>query len=440
MRNFNWQYFLVIVLGALMLCSLAFFNKFPLLYPDTAAYITSGFKGIVPNDRPIFYGLFLRHISLNENLWLVVFAQSLILSYLVFLFTTSVLKRSLTTYIGVLAILTVTTGVTLPAGQLVPDIFTPILLLAMGLVLFANLSIKHLVAVAIIIVVSILVHFSNVALGLVLLAFCWLLVWRRHVSLRHAWVVSSAVGLAMILIPSIHALFGGGFTYVKAGYLFRFNRLVELGVVDEYLRHNCDENQYVMCQYKDSIPTDFLWDPKSPLTKLGGWGKREEVYTTLIRDIQLSPKYWPKIALGSLFGGLQQFFNFEVYDARPINGPMVTDRIRRHFRHQYRASITSYQESQFERLEPKLKFLTNVSFVMCWLAFVALTLTFLYGSKEWKWVIGFVLFGILANAFITGTFSTVVPRYQNRIIWLAPFLIYAIYWPDWSRLNNLFQR
>ncbi len=75
----------LIIFGALLLCFRAFQNHYPLLYSDTGTYIRSGFLGTVPLDRPIIYGLFLRHISLSVTPWLVIFTQGLLISILMYL-------------------------------------------------------------------------------------------------------------------------------------------------------------------------------------------------------------------------------------------------------------------------------------------------------------------------------------------------------------------
>ena len=51
--------------------------------------------------------------------------------------------------------------------------------------------------------------------------------------------------------------------------------------------------------------------------------------------------------------------------------------------------------------------------------FLCLALLFFpsLGGK-YNWIILFILGGMLANAFFCGTFSTVLPRYQTRVMWM----------------------
>ena len=75
----------LILLGSIVMLRLAFYNSFPFVYPDTGTYIRSGYELILPIDRPIFYGLFIRLLSFSTTLWNVVIFQSLITAYLIYL-------------------------------------------------------------------------------------------------------------------------------------------------------------------------------------------------------------------------------------------------------------------------------------------------------------------------------------------------------------------
>lgn len=85
MKN-TYKSLIFVFLSALFLLTDAFYNGFPIVYSDTSTYIVSGFELETPFDRPITYGLFIRLFSFNGlSLWLVIFFQAFILSYLIFL-------------------------------------------------------------------------------------------------------------------------------------------------------------------------------------------------------------------------------------------------------------------------------------------------------------------------------------------------------------------
>ena len=67
-----YQNIVVVFIAALFLSIYAFYNAFPLIFPDSMGYISHGFNNTIPENRPVFYSLFVRHISLNETLWLLI--------------------------------------------------------------------------------------------------------------------------------------------------------------------------------------------------------------------------------------------------------------------------------------------------------------------------------------------------------------------------------
>jgi len=71
-----------LLLGSLVLLYGGLYNGFPLVTYDTGTYLGSGMSGVVPDDRPITYGLFTRLAGLNFSLWFVIFFQCLVLAEL----------------------------------------------------------------------------------------------------------------------------------------------------------------------------------------------------------------------------------------------------------------------------------------------------------------------------------------------------------------------
>src|SRR5688572_24330600 len=163
-----------ILLGALFLMSAAFYNGFPIVYSDTSTYLASGFEIETPVDRPITYGLFIRAASLNGfSLWLVIFFQTLILSYLIFQVCKLIFgeKRFLSFGLITLLLLSVLTGVSWTTSQVMPDIFTPVALLCMLLVLFGKHKKFASILLYSVFFLSVAMHMSHLILFSLLLGF-----------------------------------------------------------------------------------------------------------------------------------------------------------------------------------------------------------------------------------------------------------------------------
>ncbi|MDP3929784.1 MAG: hypothetical protein Q8R57_12235, partial [Bacteroidota bacterium] len=141
------QTIVVILLASASMLLPAFFNGFPLLYSDTGAYIASGFEGKVPLDRPITYGLFLRHASLAHSLWFVVLAQSIIVSALLWVVFTHFLgsgKRAAIWFLALVFGLNLISSLPWISGMLMADIFTPISFLLLYILMFQTPTKKWL--------------------------------------------------------------------------------------------------------------------------------------------------------------------------------------------------------------------------------------------------------------------------------------------------------
>src|ERR1700722_3349962 len=127
-----------LIFSSLLLLIPAFYNGYPLVNPDTATYLASGFKPETPFDRPITYGLLIRLFSLNGlSLWLLVFAQAYIVSWLLFKVFRNlagdgpyILKVLLTIFI-----LSVFSSLSWIVSQVQPDVFTSIAFLCSILIL-----------------------------------------------------------------------------------------------------------------------------------------------------------------------------------------------------------------------------------------------------------------------------------------------------------------
>ena len=187
MKNyFKWNFIinvLLVVFEVLLLMYPAILNGYPFLYSDSASYIVSGHDGSVPIDRPIFYGLFVRHISMSFSLWFVVIAQALIVATMINYTFDLFLKPGSGTRYSFLTILILTAFTGLPnyISQIMPDLFTGVMIWMTVLLLFSE-SKKSTYVLGTGVVFAAVVHNSNmmtIALLLVATLFIYL-IFRIH--------------------------------------------------------------------------------------------------------------------------------------------------------------------------------------------------------------------------------------------------------------------
>jgi hypothetical protein len=405
-----------------------------LVYSDTGTYIGSGFSLKLPGDRPIFYGLFIRHVSLLTSLWLVIWVQGILLALVVFYYFKylSGTTRYRFYYLLYIFLITFFTAASVNVSQLIPDIFTPISILSLGLLLFADMKKRDLVITTILLFYSIAVHNSHIYLNsLLLIVFTVIFIFRRFreelkaFSLKlkriiYAWIVIIST---YFIVCSVNATLGGGFEYSRGGHVFLMDRLIEMGLMDVYLHDNCDKYHYKLCEFKDKTIWDFLWDYRnSPLYKYGnGWTSPQvkEEYNAIFKDLFTTPKYCHLFIVKSIESTAKQFFHFGTGDV-PVQGEGTAPyfAIAGHYPlslKEYMAARQRLNTLNFGKIAVIQNILFGISLFLCigFLLFPRL-------AGKFKWIILFILLGLVINAFVCGSFAIVVERFQTRVIWLLP--------------------
>jgi len=117
----------------------AIYNGYPLVYSDTGTYISSGFSGVVPVDRPIIYGWFVRYMSLSHSLWFVLLAQAVTVFFEIYMVARRFISGN-TVFIAMLitCILSFTTGLSNYTSQIMPDIFSALSIMGFAVILTAE--------------------------------------------------------------------------------------------------------------------------------------------------------------------------------------------------------------------------------------------------------------------------------------------------------------
>ncbi|MCR9171150.1 MAG: hypothetical protein NXI10_01565 [bacterium] len=442
----------IIFLATIASCYVAFYNNFPLVYSDTGTYLDSGFKGIVPPDRPIFYGLFMRHVSLAETLWLVVLAQAWLTCWLLHrvlgIFIKGIQRN--VALIGIIVLITLTTGYSYNVSILLPDIFATIGFLCLLVLLYSKeLNKLQIVFVSVIFVFSISMHNSNLPIYFLLFAGLGIhLLWRRRkkkeVQMNPFRLVlaSGLFGLTLLLIPAVNYSYDGEFRYSKGSHVFLFNHMIEIGAVKLYLEDNCDKNDYAICQYKDELNWNFMWDYYGPLYKTGGWEKNKEDFDAINRGIMTTPKYWPLLIQKTATYTTKQFFRFETkLQTVEINGPphLQMERYLPNSTREYLASKQlkkEYDLFMLNRVEGVIVFL---SIIICLLALI-LDRRFKLLHRGLKALISISLVYGAINAMVCANLSTVDDRYQNRWVWLLVVFTVLVFIDLYSKRSEIVEQ
>jgi hypothetical protein len=429
-----------VFLAAVISCYIGFMNGYPLIYPDTGTYIYSGFNNLYFVDRPIFYGFFLRHISLAVSPLLVIFAQALIVCHLISL-TTSMffegLKKNIV-FLGSVLFLTFTTGYSYTVSILIPDIFTAVSLLCLiNLLLNNGLTKPQTIIISILFVFSLCTHFSNILILLLLFIgifalWGWKKLRKEHFSFKVKKILLSFFLFVscFVLIPSVNYGIAGKFKITEGGHVFMVQHLLDVGILEDYLNVACKDKNYRICEYKDKLGWDFIWDSESPLKKTGGWEVNRQEYQRIIGEILSTPEYQVWLFRKGIEYSFKQFFTFRVTVAPPqLERSPPFGQIKWRFKDTYREYISSSQN----RNELDLRFVNNLQTIVILVSltffFIVFSVIFFrkYLSIELKYSVVLMFSGILLNAILCSNLSTIDPRYECRVIWLLPlFTIIAV--------------
>ncbi|WP_188812609.1 hypothetical protein [Hymenobacter cavernae] len=426
-----------LLLSGLVLISAGLYNGYPLVTPDTGTYIDSALSFNVPDDRPITYGLFILVTGFKKTLWFVTFFQSLLLAWLLLRYVEVFVPRFTHPFwrVALVALTAWTTGVSWYSSQLMPDIFTPIGLLALGLVLIRRQQSKIEVGLLLAIVLaSEMMHNSNMlTYTLVILGFGGIALATRLFGKQlvrwTTWLLTTVVVLSgWLTLPAIHAHFGGEFTISRASHAFLVARLVEAGVIDKFLNENCGPaNSYTLCPFRDKLPNDaigFIWDGNGPLSKAGGWNAVREEYNLIIRQILTSPSYYPYLLSDGIQSTLRQLTHIGHGDglqpSREDSNPYRSvQRFAPYELKKYMNSLQNRGQLSFTTLNERVYGAHLWALVALGVLLTTpLRLRLAPATIPMVVVLGL---GIVCNAFVTGALANVLDRLQGRISWLLPF-------------------
>ncbi len=426
-NQLHWPWILV---AALILGYWCWFNGYPFFFPDTGAYMKGGFSGVPGSSRPLTYGLFLRHTSLKDSLLWVVYAQGIMAA----IFLSQWLKQfspklSPGIFVGTAIFLTYCTHASFYVSFLLADCFTPIFYGCIILLLTVKMSRWQLVGICLLGWVSMMMHYSHLMVGLVMAA---LMALGMALPKVRAWMSWKRIGLICLLTAAgwggilvMHRIGGGQWTMMQASHVYSISRLHEVGILKQYLDKACPEGKnWSLCQYRDSLPENLLWDTKkSPIYLTGGWDATKEEYNAILKDIAKQPKLIKRMVIESLNGTVKQFFYFKtekLFDN--AKGDMLYRQVDKYYPNEVQAFQFSHQNGLQELLP--IDGLNQRQLFFFLLALLVATL--LASSEKWKQSVPvefrraffLVLILLVINAFVSSTFSTIVARYQGRVVWL----------------------
>lgn len=437
--------FVYILFSSLILCIPALYNNFPFIYADTGTYLMSGFTDHVSAIRPATYGIFIRHISLNESFWLVILCQAIIVSWVIRQFIIRFFSE-ISDWIILLfiAILTAATTIGITVGMLMPDFATSILILTTIIILFSSGKLTvNLAITCFLLYLSITFHHSHFYILVLILIFIlfYKLVLRKSVAAFTYKRLAMVIGIGLLgyfSIPTIHYFKDGQFKSSTATNIFLMGRFNQMGLLKPFLDDQCKHQNYSVCEFKDKLPKDFLWSPESPIRKHGHWMHANPLYRQPVIDFLTTPFYLKRFCIKTFETIAQQLVCFNSVELHSLNGDKWLIRLfKTHMPDSVPALETSRQNSKLWNSS-----ITNlIQMVLVFSS--ALFLIYLVFFQErfvlpdiYNHLIFIIAAALISNATICSGISMIAHRFQTRIIWLLPLLAGCLFYWIWVRNKN----
>lgn len=418
----------------LALMGAALWNGFPLIFPDTGGYFTRPIEGTLDMGRSALYGLFL-YIGIPFAFWPAVLVQCALTAWLIVLtLRAHDLGDRPWLAFGIVLALCAATGLPWFAGQLMPDIFFPLAVLALYLLVFHHDSLNRVERAGLVAVIAFAMASHMAALGVcagVLIALALLRrLWPQALPPLRAGLAALAIASGIALALLSNAAITGNVAFTPGGANFLFGRLIEDGIVARYVEDECPDPALRICAYRHDLPDnadDWLWGPGTAFYKLGGdKGFRDEAREIIADTLTLYPA---EHLLAAVEGTLRQFVTFKTEVAPPAHNAPAIAAFRDHTPQWFGALMGARQQSA----PPNVAVLNMIHWPVAAASLIALVVLLAFRRRlgvtpSATALIATVLLALAANAAVCGIFSHPVDRYQSRLIMLAPFAVAVVWW------------
>jgi hypothetical protein len=422
-------------MSACLLLSVAFYNGYPTVYPDTGGYLYTGAFGI-----PLFpfrspgYGVFAMLTSWRVSSWFAVGAQAILVVVVLYESCKYLIGGDSRfrdhCLLGIAAFLAAFSSLPWETSLLMPDVFAGVVFLSLFLLAFnTRMNWVERIGLAAISAAGVGGHVSLLPIASLFVAALLIARWRGW-TLRDTLSTKSV--LPWLVVPllaagvwnaNLNRQLGLGFKLSPSGNDFLLGRLLNDGLAADYLHKNCPRKPFVACRYVGNLPKtpeQFLfWHPMLREMDAGGNEVREIVGGTLAA-------YPLRFAWNSARHTLRQLVQFKTGDevrdlalhAPNSNGLVIAMVFPR--------DIGAYAGSKLIQggLITLTKIVARVDTGAFWLsALVCGIVAFSRRDQKWNSFFYSALIFLFLNAAVCASLAGVYDRYQARVAWLVPLCL-----------------
>ena len=410
----------------LMLVLPALWNGYPLLQYDTGGYLARWYEGYLVPSRSTVFGLYL-HFGQGSSFWINLGIQALATLWILQLALRvfGLLRPWRLAAISVALILT--TALPWLASTLLTDIFTGLSVLALFILVVHGRRISTIEKCSLFAFTAFAAATHSATLA-VLLGLCCA-GWIARPFLRGRIAVSGllqgsltlAAGAAMLL--SANFALSGQLAWTPGGYGVAFGRMLQDGIVKQYLGDHCPQQKLKLCPYRNELPATadrFLWG-SSVFNDLGRFkGLNDEMGLIVRRSLV---EYPLRQAEAAIVATARQLVH--VGTGEGTNGWIghTYGIIERYLPAQLKPMRAAYQQHRDIDF-PAINRLHVPVALASMLAVVAIFAIAIWRRRldDLTLLAATVTLALLGNAFVCGVISGPHDRYGARLAWVASFV------------------
>jgi hypothetical protein len=410
-----------------MLIAPALWNGYPLLQYDTGGYLARWYEGYLVPSRSTVFGLYL-HFGEDSNFWINLGIQALA--------TLWILQLTLRVFgmvrrwrlLGLSLVLILTTALPWLVSTLLTDIFAGLSVLSLFILVLHGKRISG-IEKSLLFAFTAFAAATHSATLAVLLGLCCV-GWIARPFLRARIAMSGLVLGSLTIVSGAGLLLATNFAlsgqlaWTPGGYGVAFGRMLQDGIVTQYLRDHCPQARLKLCPYRNELPATadrFLWG-NSMFDTLGRFkGMNDEMGFIVTHSLAEYPLRQAEAAL--------------VATARQLVRVRTGEGTNGWIPHTY-GIIEHYLPAQLAPMRAAHQQHWDINFdAINWIHIpVALTsillIVAILGYAIWRrrlddltLLVSTVSLALLGNAFVCGVISGPHDRYGARMAWIASFAV-----------------
>ncbi len=430
-----------ILLAAVLLLWPAVWNGYPLLFADSGTYVAQVPTGAIGWDRPPFYSLLLLLLHWRLSLWPVVLGQAVAAALLLRLALRASGQGGELRLVAVAAGLAVASSLPWFAAQVMPDVFTGLLVVALALLAgvpeaLAPRARRVLAAAA---TVMMTLHLSHLPLAVAVLG--GVLGWRFwRTRRRPGWAALLPPVLAAGLLLALNVCAHGRATLAPFGDVFLLARLIEDGPGREVLGRACAAGAgWALCEGRAALPAtadEVLWSPASPVQALAQAGDPRRLADEAAAIVGRSVLQMPGAVLaGAGRATLRQLGAFATGDGLGAWPEQVAPQLARVLPASDLFAYAQARQTRGVLAVPGWLGRLHVAAALAGLAGCCVLLASARAPAAVRALALATLVAVPVNAAVTGALSGPHDRYQSRVMWL-PLAVLACALPAGVRARR----